>query len=163
MRYQPPTPPRPTPTVMATATLRNIKLVVNRFGGKAVPSDFSIIIGKPGSNIHFAPVPGIGAQVAVLNLVAGRYDLSETPTPGYRRIWSGVITAGGRVLATANQVFSVTSTNFDMMPGRQRETIPAPSTPRLRLRYRQSQIQHLKQIQTRRLVGEYCRGLLLLE
>ena len=100
MRYQPPTPPRPTPTVMATATLRIIKLVVNRFGGKALPSDFSIIIGKPGSNIYFYLIPETGGLGWAISLLPDSYDFSEAPITEYRGSWSGVISAGGRVMVT---------------------------------------------------------------
>ena len=129
MRYQPPTPPRPTPTVMATATLRIIKLVVNRFGGKAVPSDFAITIRRAGSGVQFKPIQGADGTGAVINLAPGTYDISETPTLGYRGIWSGLITAGGRVLLIANQTVSVTRTNFDMGQSRAREATPTPTAP----------------------------------
>ena len=126
MRYQPPTPPRPTPTVMATATLRIIKLVVNRFGGKAVPSDFAITIRRAGSGVQFKPIQGADGAGALINLAPGPYDLSETPTPGYRGVWSGSITVGGRVSITANQTGSVTRTNFDLRQAR--ESSPSPTT-----------------------------------
>ena len=130
MRYQPLTPPRPTPTVMATATLRIIKLVVNRFGGKAVPSDFAITIRRAGSGVQFKPIQGADGTGAVINLAPGTYDISETPTLGYRGIWSGLITAGGRVLLIANQTVSVTRTNFDMGQSRAREATPTPTAPK---------------------------------
>ncbi len=120
--------PQPTvvPTVMATATLRIIKLVVNRFGGTSLPSNFAITIRKTGSSTYFNPVQGLGEPGAVINLVPGTYDLSEAPTAGYRGVWSGVITAGGQVVVIANQTVSVTRTNYDLM--QPRASTPAPIT-----------------------------------
>ena len=111
---------------MATATLRIIKLVVNRFGGTSLPSNFAITIRKTGSSTYFNPVQGLGEPGAVINLVPGTYDLSEAPTAGYRGVWSGVITAGGQVVVIANQTVSVTRTNYDLM--QPRASTPAPIT-----------------------------------
>jgi len=135
-----PTPPQPlpiptappviTPTLPpAIGTLHIIKLVENRFGGVAVSSDFVITIRKPGSEIHFDPVQGTGGLGALINLTPGNYNLSEIPTSGYRGVWSGAITPGGRVLVIANQDVSVTRTNFDLAQSRPQESPPTPITP----------------------------------
>jgi uncharacterized repeat protein (TIGR02543 family) len=132
-----PTPPTPVPAVTSprvivpllppvTGTLHIIKLVENRFGGTSVPSDFAMIIRKTGSSIHFDPVQGTSGLGALLYLEPGTYDLSEAPTPGYRGLWSGAISAGGRVLIIENQDTSVTRTNFDMM-NNSAVLVPTPS------------------------------------
>ena len=102
---------------------------MNRFGGKAVPSDFAITIRRAGSGVQFKPIQGADGTGAVINLAPGTYDLSETPTLGYRGIWSGSITAGGRVLLVANQTSSVTRTNFDKGQRSAREATPSTPTP----------------------------------
>ncbi len=112
-----------------TGTLQIIKVVENRFHGTAVPSDFVITIIKTGSNAQFSPVRGTGGLGVTINLAPGSYDLSETPTSGYRGVWSGEITAGGRVLVIANQNVFVTRTNFDMASGNPRVTPPPLLTP----------------------------------
>ena len=135
-----PTPPQPLPIPTAPPViiptlppaigiLHIIKLVENRFGGVAVSSDFVITIRKTGSGIHFDPVQGTGGQGTTINLTAGSYNLSEIPTSGYRGVWSGAITPGGRVLVRANQDVSVTRTNFDLAQSRPQESPPTPITP----------------------------------
>ena len=120
-------PPVVVPVVApVTGTLQIIKVVENRFGGTAVPSDFAITILKIGSSSQFSPVRGTGGLGVTINLAPGSYDLSETPTSGYRGVWSGPITAGGRVVVTANHDISVTRTNFDMLRSPPQETTPTP-------------------------------------
>jgi hypothetical protein len=96
------------PVVMATATLRIIKLAVNRFGRTSLPSNFAIRIRKTGSSTHLNLFLGVGKPGAVINPVPGTYDLAEVPTSGYRGVWSGAITGGGQVIVIADQTVSVT-------------------------------------------------------
>ena len=104
----------PVPTPMPMGILHIIKVVINTHSGTSVARDFDIIVRHNGEAVPLSPAPGTSGVGWALSLAPGIYDLSEAPTPGYRGVWSGPITPGGRVVITANHDISVTRTNYDL-------------------------------------------------
>ena len=129
---EPRTTPTPVPTtpapVIEHGTVHIIKVVVNNYGGKSIARDFNIVVRSGGKAIDMSPVPGTGGVGWVLSLAPGIYDLSEAPVPGYRGVWSGPITAGGRIVVKSMEDITVTRTNYDKRVITSAPT-PATATP----------------------------------
>jgi len=116
--------PKPIP---ADGMLQISQVVINRFAGTELPSDFAVSIRKEGSNTQLQYVQGTMVQPISIKLALGIYDISETATLGYRGVWSGSITAGGAVLVISDQVVSITRTHLDN--GRYFQQVPNPDPP----------------------------------
>ena len=128
--------PPPAPVVIATpkpipadGVLQISQVVINRFVGKELPSDFAVSIRKEGSNTQLQYVQGTMVQPFSIKLAPGIYDISETATLGYRGVWSGPITAGGAVVVISDQVVSVTRTHLDSGQFLQQIPNPIPTIP----------------------------------
>jgi hypothetical protein len=96
-----------------TGTVNIIKVVLNRYTGKAVPSDFVLRISQYGNELAASPTLGLGYPGKPIVLPVGIYLLSEDSTNGYRGAWTGDITYGGRIVITKGSNITVTRTNYD--------------------------------------------------
>ena len=117
----------PASDTAARGVLHIIKVVINNHSGTSVAATFNIIVRQNGKPVPLSPAPGVSGVGWALSLAPGSYDLSEVPTPGYRGVWSGPITSGGRVVITANHDISVTRTNYDMGVKASSTPTPTPS------------------------------------
>jgi hypothetical protein len=102
-----------TANVIETGTVNVIKTVVNKFSGSKVASDFYIRIEHLGVEIAGSPSIGLGFPGKPIVLPVGTYLFSELATDGYRGVWTGDITYGGRVVVTKGGNITVTRTNYD--------------------------------------------------
>ena len=130
------TPPPPGPVVIATpkpipadGRIQISQVVINRFAGTELPSDFAVSIRKEGSNTQLQYVQGTMVQPITFKLAPGIYVISETPTQGYRGVWSGPITAGGAIVVVSDQLVSITRTHLDSGQFLQQVPSPVPTIP----------------------------------
>jgi hypothetical protein len=101
------------PVVIETGTVNIIKSVVNKYTGTKVASDFFIRIEYLGTEVIGSPSIGLGFPGKPVILPVGTYLFSELATDGYRGVWTGDITYGGRVVVTKGANLTVTRTNYD--------------------------------------------------
>lgn len=117
------------PVVIETGTVNVIKAVVNKYTGTKVAADFAIRIEYLGNEIIGSPLIGLGFPGKPVVLPVGTYLFSELDTDGYRGVWTGDITYGGRVVVTKGGNITVTRTNYDdvIFPSAVATATPTPT------------------------------------
>lgn len=102
--------------VAPPGTLRIVKKVVNTFGGTLDETAFKIHVTRNGKDVEGSPSSTVGATGKSYSLAPGEYVLVEERVEGYRGVWSGPISNGGKLTVKSDQDVTVTRTNFDMNP-----------------------------------------------
>jgi len=101
-------------SVVHYATLHVVKVVVNKYQGTATASSFVIHVKHNGLEVADSPLTGVGTIGRPYTLPVGTYVLTETPTSGYRGVWSGPISSGGTITLGIGDNVTVTRTNYDI-------------------------------------------------
>jgi hypothetical protein len=103
--------------VAPPGTLHIIKKVVNSFGGMLTDSSFTIHVTLNGKDVAGSPSASAGSMGKAYILPPGDYVLTEDRVAGYRGIWSGPISTGGKITVKSDEDITVTRTNFDTSSG----------------------------------------------
>lgn len=101
------------PVIIETGTVRVIKVVENTDNGRATALNFMIHVTQFGNEVTGSPNIGLDSPGRLYVLPVGSYLLYEDAVAGYRGIWNGDITRGGRVDITKGSMLVVTRNNYD--------------------------------------------------
>lgn len=114
---------------VAPATLRIVKIVINTHTGVKSTNSFVIHVKQDAADVAGSPVVSSAAPGNTFTLVPGDYQLSEDRAVGYRGVWSGPISDGGRVTLVSGETLTVTRTNYDMVTETIAPVVDATPTP----------------------------------
>jgi hypothetical protein len=103
-------------TGQVPGTLHVIKHVINDNTGTTAASGFTVHVQQGGVEATNSPAPGQESPGSVYSLQPVTYSISEDPSAGYVRIFSGDCDTGGNVTVASETDKTCTITNDDIRP-----------------------------------------------